>query len=210
MSNGIEPLLRSLGVDFSQATDVYAVAALRNLLFAGLVGGGIDEMDLIAIDIQREHDVGLGSLNQTRKAMGMSSYGSFADLTPDPVLQRNLKSVYHNINNVDLFIGGLAEPHAKGAMVGPTFQAIIADQFQALRAGDRFFWQNEGFNQGTAWWISRTTLTQIMQRNTATPSLQANLFVQSPIPPHVKPHVPPPSTVNAQGRQRPAVMNDGI
>ena len=30
-TNGINPLLRSLGADFSQATDVYVVSALRNL-----------------------------------------------------------------------------------------------------------------------------------------------------------------------------------
>ena len=64
--HGIDSLLRSLGVDFSQATDLYAIGALRNLLVAGLVGGGVDRIDLIAIDIQRQRDVGLGSL--TRRA----------------------------------------------------------------------------------------------------------------------------------------------
>ncbi len=67
-ANGFNPMLRAFGADFSQATDVYTVSVLRNLLFAGLVGGEIDEVDLIAIDIQRERDVGLASLNQTRKA----------------------------------------------------------------------------------------------------------------------------------------------
>jgi peroxidase len=136
--NGIDPLLRSLGVDFAQATDVYTVGALRNLLFAGLVGGDVDEMDLIAIDIQREKDVGLGTLNQTRQAIGLRRYNSFAELTADPVLQVNLQVVYGTIDNVDLFMGGLAENHVYDAVVGPTFQAIIARQFQALRAGDRF------------------------------------------------------------------------
>jgi peroxidase len=42
-ANGIDPLLRGISADSSQATDVYSVAALRNLLFAGLVGGDIDE-----------------------------------------------------------------------------------------------------------------------------------------------------------------------
>ena len=65
-ANGIDPLLRGISADFSEATDVYTVAVLRNLLFAGLVGGGVDQIDLIAIDIQRERDVGLGTLNQTR------------------------------------------------------------------------------------------------------------------------------------------------
>ena len=136
-SNGINPLIRSLGVDFAQATDVYVVSALRNLLFAALVGGGIDEIDLIAIDIQRERDVGVGTLNQTREALGFPPYHSFAELTPDPVLQQDLQSVYGDIDDVDLFIGGLAEVHAQGARVGPTFQAIIARQFAALRDGDR-------------------------------------------------------------------------
>jgi peroxidase len=209
VSNGINPILRSLGVDFSQATDVYVVAALRNLLFAGLVGGGIDEMDLIAIDIQRERDVGIATLNQTRRALSMKSYASFADLTPDPVLQSNLKSVYGSIDQVDLFIGGLAETHAQGALVGPTFQAIIADQFQALRAGDRFFWQNVGFNQATASWIANTTLSSVMLRNTDTTSLQANVFIESPLPPHVKTHVAPHAVINGNGRSNP-VINDGI
>jgi peroxidase len=209
VSDGINPLIRSLGVDFSQATDVYAMAALRNLLFAGLVGGGVDEMDLIAIDIQREKDVGLGTLNQTRKALGMRTYPSFAALTADPVLQSNLKSVYGSIDQVDLFIGGLAEAHAKGALVGPTFQAIIADQFQALRAGDRFFWQNEGFNRATASWIANTTLSSIILRNTDTTKLQANVFIQSPLPPHVKPHAVAPAVISGNGRTNP-VTNDGI
>jgi peroxidase len=208
-SNGIDPLLRSLGVDFSQATDVYTVAALRNLLFAGLVGGGVDEMDLIAIDIQRERDVGLGSLNQTRVALGFRPYSSFAQLTSDPVLQRNLQSVYGTINNVDLFMGGLAEQHAPGAIVGPTFQAILADQFQALRAGDRFFWQNQGFDNQTAAMISRTTLAVILQRNAATPNLQANVFIQSALPTHVKPHVTPPASIDTHGRKAPLIPNDG-
>jgi peroxidase len=209
--NGINPLLRSLGVDFAQATDVYAVSALRNLLFAGLVGGGIDEMDLIAIDIQREKDVGLGTLNQTRKALNMRPYRSFADLTPDPVLQKNLAAVYKKgIDSVDLFIGGAAEVHAPGAVVGPTFQAIIADQFQALRAGDRYFWQNEGFDQATAWMIANTTLAKLLQRNAATPNLQANVFLQADLPaPHTHHHTTQPAVINGAGRQNP-ISNDGI
>jgi peroxidase len=113
-------MLGNLGTDFAQATDVYSVDVLRNLLFAPLVGGEIDEIDLIAIDIQRERDTGLGSLNQTRQAIGLQSYNTFADLTPDSVLQKNLQGVYGTIGKVDLFMGGLAESHAQGAVVGAT------------------------------------------------------------------------------------------
>jgi peroxidase len=88
-ANGFDPLIRSLGTDFAQATDVYAVADLRNLLHAGLVGGGVDLIDLMAIDIQRERDVGLATLNQTRAALGLNRYTSIEQLTPDPVLQKS-------------------------------------------------------------------------------------------------------------------------
>jgi peroxidase len=189
VSNGVDPLLRSLNIDFSQATDVYTVSALRNLLVAGLVGGDVDKMDLIAIDIQREKDVGLGTLNQTRQAMRLRPYMSFQQLTPDRVLQANLQSVYGNINNVDLFMGGLAEMHAPGANVGPTFQAIIADQFGRMRSGDRFFWLNTGLDRPTQQMISQTTLATLMNRDTAMTNLHGDLFVAAPMPGHRKKHI---------------------
>jgi peroxidase len=199
-ANGFNPLLRAFGVDFSQATDVYTVSVLRNLLFAGLVGGDIDEVDLIAIDIQRERDVGLATLNQTRKVLGLAPYRSFAQLTSDPVLQKNFATVYGSIANVDLFMGGLAEDHVPGAAVGPTYQAIIANQFQALRAGDRFFWQNEHFDRETTDMISHTTLADIIKRNTDTTALQEKVFLAAPIPAHVNPHAPT-GHVNNHGRK---------
>ena len=203
-SNGIDALLRSLGVDYAQATDPYTVAALRDLLFAPLVGGDVDEMDLIAIDIQRQRDVGLGTLNQTRQALKLKPYTPFAELTPDPVLQQNLQSVYGTINNVDLFTGGLCEPHVKGALVGQTFQAIIAGQFAALRAGDRFFWQNEHFDPQTAQMIGNTTLAQIMMRDTDTTArLQPNLFIEAPLTSGSNtPPPPPPANPKPKGQPR--------
>jgi peroxidase len=165
---------------------------------------------LIAIDIQREKDVGLGTLNQTRKALGLNPYSTIKQLTSDPVLAQALEKTYYGgIDQIDLFIGGLAEKHAPGANVGQTFQAIIEDQFEALRAGDRFFWQNERFDAATALMISDTTLANIIQRNTATPNLQANVFIQSALPTHHQPHVAMPAVVNAPGHKRPFFLDDG-
>jgi peroxidase len=197
-SNGINALLRGVTADFSQATDVYVVAALRDLLFAPLVGGDVDEMDLIAIDIQRERDVGLGTLNQTRRALGMSPFNSFAQVTSDPILQANLQQVYRDVDNLDLFIGGLAEDHASGAKVGPTFQAIIARQFDALRSGDRFFWKNQGFDNATSTMISNTTLGQIITRNTDSTNVRQKVFVIAP--PGRSNHVPMPWNIETHGR----------
>jgi peroxidase len=193
IANGVDPLLRSFSLDFAQATDVYVVATLRNLLAASLVGGGVDLIDLIAIDIQRERDVGLGSLNQTRAALNLAPYNSFAALTSDPVLQKNLKAVYGSIDHVDLFIGGLAEAHASSGVTGPTFQKIISRQFSALRAGDRFFWLNQGFDSATTSMIESTTLADIVMRNTDTTALPQHVFLQgaAAVPDsHSKRHTP--------------------
>lgn len=171
-NDGINALIRNMSSELSQATDVYAVDGLRNLLATDP-----DKMDLIAIDIQRERDVGIGTLNQTRIALGLTPYTSFDQLTSDPTVQANLQTTYSNIDQVDLFVGGLAEDHAAEGVVGPTFQAIIAKQFDALRAGDRFFWQNENFDPATKQTIGATTLGDIIQRDTGTAVEQQNVFV---------------------------------
>jgi hypothetical protein len=186
-ANGFDGLIRGINADGSLATDVYAVGALRNLLFAGLVGGDIDQIDLITIDIQRERDVGLGSLNQTRRALGLFPYSSFAQVTSDSVLRQNLQTVYGSVDQLDLFMGGLAENHVPGTRVGLTFLTILAKQFQALRSGDRFFWQNENFDSQTAQKIANTTLAQIILRDTNTTSVQSRVFLV-PNPPRF-PHV---------------------
>lgn len=176
VSNGIDALLRDLPNDDSQATDVYAVNSLRNLLAAPP-----NAVDLIATDIQRERDAGLGTLNQTRTALHLTPYTSFAQLTSDTTVAAHLQQVYTTIDNVDLFIGGLAENHASnGGVVGPTFQAIIADQFDRLRTGDRFFFENEGFSKAELANIKATTLSDIISRNTGTPVLQDNAFLSTP------------------------------
>merc|ERR1712083_625971 len=49
-----------------------------------------------------------------------------------------IKSVYRSVDEIDLFVGGLAEKPEDG-IVGPTFACIIGKQFRALMEGDRFF-----------------------------------------------------------------------
>jgi len=107
-NGGIDALLRSNLNDNAQANDVYAVPELRNLL-----SDSPAEQDLIAIDIQRERDLGLSTLNQTRTALGLTPYTDFSQITSDPSVQTHLKEVYGSVDTVDLFIGGLAENHAR-------------------------------------------------------------------------------------------------
>ena len=48
-----------------------------------------------------------------------------------------LRSVYSSVEDIDLFVGGLAEIPKHEAVVGPTFSCIIGIQFTLLMDGDR-------------------------------------------------------------------------
>jgi peroxidase len=58
-------------------------------------------------------------------------------------LAARLKASYGNVDEVDAFVGMLAEPHVQGSEFGPLQLAIWKKQFEALRDGDRFFYAND-------------------------------------------------------------------
>jgi peroxidase len=62
-------------------------------------------------------------------------------------------------------------------MVGQTFQAVIAMQFENLRDGDRLWYENQGFDPATLAAINNTTLSDIIERNTDTTVMQDDAFV---------------------------------
>lgn len=171
-NGGADATLRHLGSDVSQALDVRIVDDLRNFLFAPP-----DGIDLAAINIQRGRDLGLGTLNQTRIALGLPAYTSFDQITSDTTAAADLQTAYGSVDAVDLWTGGLAENHVQGAFVGETFRAIIARQFTALRDGDRLWWQNQGFDATTAASIQSTTLSDLILLNTDTKAIQPDAFV---------------------------------
>jgi peroxidase len=171
-NGGADGQLRHLAADPSQALDARIVDDLRNFLFDPPVS-----LDLAAINIQRARDLGLGTLNQTREALGLDPYTDFSQITSDPETLAGLKAAYGHVNNVGLWTGGLSENHAPGALVGETFQAIIKMQFEALRDGDRFWFENQGFDSKTLAEIKDTTLADIILRNTDTKHIQDDVFV---------------------------------
>ncbi|MFO0976044.1 MAG: peroxidase family protein [Planctomycetaceae bacterium] len=170
--NGIDPLLKYLTSDPSSEVDTKIVDSVRNFLFGPPGSGGLD---LAALNIQRGRDHGLADYNQTRAALGLKRVTSFAEITSDKELQTKLKDLYGTVDNIDLWVGGLAEDHVRAGSVGPTFKAIILEQFGRLRAGDRYWYQNQ-FKGTQLNELSRTTLTDIIRRNTQLTSIQKNAF----------------------------------
>ena len=49
---------------------------------------------------------------------------------------------FRDLADVDLYVGGLLETPLEGALVGPTLACLIANQFQTLKKGDRFWYEN--------------------------------------------------------------------
>jgi len=170
--------LKYLATDNTQEVDEKTVDGLRNALFpdAPVINNvEVGASDLIADDIQRGRDEGDPSYNQMRVAMGEQPVTSFAQITSNVQLQQQLKQLYGNVNNVELFVGLMAENHLPGSSLGPTEQAILARQFEALRDGDRFFYANAD-PSSLVKQLNGTTLAQIIERNTTITNLQSDVF----------------------------------
>lgn len=170
---GIDPLLRGLAAQTSQEIDTLMVDDVRNFLFGPPGAGGFD---LASLNIQRGRDHGLPSYNEAREAYGLDKVTSFAQITSDLEIQQALASVYDTVDDIDVFVGGLAEDHAPGAVVGELFQAILVDQFTRLRDGDRF-WYEERLPEDLVEEINETKLSDIILRNSDVEYIQENVFL---------------------------------
>ena len=175
-TNSIENVLAGLAQQDAQEVDTLIIDDVRNFLFGQPGQGGFD---LASLNIQRGRDHGLNDINSTRVALGLSAYDDFLDLTGgDDSLAFQLASEYNSIDDVDLWIGGLAEAHVNGGLVGETFNSILTDQFLRTRDGDRFFFTSEldhllllDSN------FESTLLSDIILRNTNIASIQSNVFI---------------------------------
>lgn len=171
---GIEPILRGLTFQIQQEIDAKIVDDVRNFLFDNPVG--VFAQDLAALNIQRGRDHGLPGYNQARIDFGLAPLTSFAEITSDVNVQAALASVYSDVNQIDVWVGGIAEDHLPGSSMGPLFTAIWRDQFERARDGDRFFYQRIFSGQKLVD-LENTTLADIIRRNTGITNIQDNVFL---------------------------------
>ena len=159
---GIEPYLRGVAVQRAWRIDTMIVDALRNFLFGPPGSGGFD---LASLNIQRGRDHGLADYNSVRAAYGLAHLTKFSQLGGEKRIQKRLERLHHNIDDVDLWTVGLSESNVRGAMVGPTFLTIMADQFRRIRDGDPNFYKRR-FSGNLLRKIDRTRLSDVIRRNT--------------------------------------------
>ncbi|EPB80752.1 animal hem peroxidase [Ancylostoma ceylanicum] len=146
---------------------------IRNQLFE-IRGRPASGVDLVAVNIMRGRDVGLFPYNEYRTMVGLRKAASFDDLRNemDAVNVEALKRVYADVNDIDLYSGIMLERPTIGANIGPTGGYIIAEQFAALKRGDRFYYENQvqgtrGLKPEELDAIRRTHLAKVVCMNTA-------------------------------------------
>lgn len=169
---GVDTILKYLSSSNANEIDNQIVNGVRNFLFVGPGQGGFD---LASLNIQRGRDHGLADYNDTREALGLPRVTSFAQINPDPAVQAALQAVYTSVDDVDLWVGGLAERHTLGSNIGPTFQRIVVDQFTRTRDGDRF-WYERDLSGSDLSYVRDTELSDVIRRNTTMMNLQENVF----------------------------------
>ena len=171
---GVEPFLKGMGIQIQQNMDAKVVDDVRNFLFGPPGAGGLD---LAAININRGRERGLPDFNTIRDAFGLEQYDNFFDIIFDDEVVGHLEEMYGNIDNIDPWVGMLAEAHMDNSLFGETVLTIMHQQFLALRDGDRFYYENDAdLSAEEKAMIKNTTFSDIIMRNTAIQLMQGNVF----------------------------------
>lgn len=174
--DSIDPILRGLAAQPHQKLDTRVITDLRNMLFGPPGSGGLD---LASLNIQRGRDHGVQSYNDMREVMGLPRKLTFSEITSDSALQTALSETYANVDDIDLWVGGLAEDPltSENSQLGELFRDMHILQFKAFRDGDRFWYENDLTPDELAR-IANVTLAQVIRDNTNIGNeLQDNVFL---------------------------------
>ncbi len=171
-SGGTDPLTRGMVAQPAKAVDEFLTSSISKRLFET---DGIG-MDIATLNTMRGRDHGLHPY-WVWKQFCKKKFGIESEFKNELTRIRLLQT-YRDINAIDLWIGGLAEQHLEGAVVGATFACIMAIQFEDLRSGDRFYFEKPGvFRESQLKEIMKTSIARIICDNgDAITSIQMNPF----------------------------------
>ena len=158
-----------------EESDTQFVTDLRNFLFGN---PGKRGRELASLNIQRGRDHGLADYNTVRSSLGMKKKEALCDISHDHKTCKKLQKTYDNVNNVDVFIGAVAEDKHKNSMLGKLNYKIMTEQFDRTRKGDRLWYENR-LDQYQVDYINKATLAKIIKRNTGLKNIPCDVFVHS-------------------------------
>ena len=111
------------------------------------------------------------------------------------------------IDRVDLFVGGLAEKHINGGVVGQTFWVIIHEQLDRIQEGDRLYYLDRVEHLDLYEVIEEQGFAGIVARNTGLTNLPENIFGTSQLD---KPPVIAHNNVVLNGGNDIDILNGGL
>ncbi|XP_040478807.1 thyroid peroxidase isoform X4 [Ursus maritimus] len=176
---GVDPLVRGLLARPAklQVQDQLMNEELTERLF---VLGSSGRLDLASINLQRGRDHGLPGYNAWREFCGLPRLETRADLRSaitNASIAGRIMDLYGHPDNIDVWLGGLAETFLPQARTGPLFACLIGKQMKALRDGDRFWWESSGvFTEAQRRELARHSLSRVICDNTGLPSVPADTF----------------------------------
>jgi Ca2+-binding RTX toxin-like protein len=138
-------------------------------------------------DFQARNGLSDAVMAQFRQAypdlvLAASDIAAFRSVNSDiaVALQADGTGVVKGIDRLDLWVGGLAEKHINGGIVGQTFWVVLHEQFDRLQDGDRFYYlerfDNFDFYEN---FIDGQGFSDIVARNTGLTILPEDIFAVS-------------------------------
>ncbi|KAJ1184869.1 hypothetical protein NDU88_001666 [Pleurodeles waltl] len=182
---GIDPLLRGLMSNRAKLNmqNQMVVDELRERLFKMFKRIGLD---LPAINMQRGREHAVPGYGAWRRFCGLSEPRNLAELRTvlnNGDLARKLMDLYGTPKNIDIWLGGVAEPFVPGGKFGPLLACIIGNQFRVARDGDRFYYENRGvFSSAQQRSLERVTLARVICENTGITEVPRNVFMANNYP----------------------------
>jgi hypothetical protein len=125
-------------------------------------------MDLCAVDVMRVRERGVPRYTRFRELLRMRPVRSFEELTPNPVWREELRSVYGDVDEVDLMSGLYAEPFPRGFGFSDTAFRIFVVMASRRLKSDRFFttdYTPEVYTPAGLEWVERNTMRTVLLRH---------------------------------------------
>jgi len=181
-AHGLDNIVRGALNQWAQAQDGRVVDGLRNVFLKATTRGG--NLDVEVSNIFRGREQRVPTFNALRKYhTGKSLYQErgcdegieedslrcFELITSNRTLAAQLKNLYKKVSYVDAYVGMLSETPRHPYLFGEVATQIVMDQFEKVRAGDWWWFENSDndmFTNREVRQIRDITFADVLRRHT--------------------------------------------
>ncbi len=136
--------------------------------FGGLAAGVAIAQEIL--------DLAEGIIASGSGAQGFTAEEATAFMSNNESGNAVLDAARAGFEQIDSWIGGLAEAHVPGGLLGETFDAVFVSQIQSLMDGDRFYYLYRLFGTNIHEEVNNGQFKDIVERNTGLEHLNGSIF----------------------------------